>query len=46
MAAEATNKTNTGGQSICGPIEGRTKSEDARGETERADIDGDVETCR
>ena len=46
VATEATGETNTGGQSICGPTEGCPKSEGARGETERVNIGGDVETCQ
>ena len=46
VATEVADETNTVGRSICGPTEGRPESEGARGETERVDIGGDVETCR
>ena len=46
MADEAANEANTGRQTFCGPMEGRPESATARGETERLDIEGDVEACR
>ena len=43
VVAEAAGETNTGEQNTCGPTEGRPKIATTSGETERVDIDGDVE---
>ena len=46
VTSEAAEGANEGGRRIHGPEEGRPESEGARGETERVDIGGDVDTCR
>ena len=46
VAAEAADETNTGGRSICSPMEGHPESATLSGETERVDIGGDVKTCQ
>ena len=44
VTSEAAEGANKGGRRICVPAEGRHESEGARGETERVDLEGDVET--
>ena len=46
VAIEASNGANERGRCICGPTEGRPKSEGERGEIKLVDLDRDVETRR
>ena len=46
VADEAADEADTGGQHFCGPTEGRPKSANPRGKTERVDIGGDMKACQ
>ena len=46
VAAKAADETNTDEQNFCRPTEGRPEIATASDETERVDIEGDVEACQ